>query len=343
MGKEIEDLVRDHKSQHDSISELPLVTESATVTEVVTMDDDRSGEAEEGIRRILEDTGVNPPTDDYDAVRNAVEEAPAEVARRVETVVGRAERPHPMLVRARILAEEEFDLLAGQYVGMRYKGISRAYSVANSPNDDEIEICVRRVPDGRLSPLICEEMKVGDEVTVRGPYGELVLEEASPRDMVFLATGTGVAPLKGMIDYVFEEGLDVYEGEERDVWLFLGAAWLDDLPYHDDFVELEAEHGNFHYVPTLSREAHLTDWEGETEYVQHVFLKHIDSSAVRKAIDETVEESLVSKPVSGTEERIDPGGIEAYACGINAMVFALVNAAESVGVPDERIESEGFG
>lgn len=336
--------VREYKSRHGSVSDMPLITDSAKVTEVSVMDDERTGEVHRAVRKVLDNHGVDvPETFNTTAVRDSLDQLPAEAARGVETLLERAERPYPMLVRARIRTDNGFDFVAGQYLGMRYTDTSRAYSIASSPNDDEVELCVRRVPDGRLSPRICDKMEAGDEVTVRGPYGELVLDEPSSRDVVFLATGTGVAPFKGMIDYMFEEGLDTYEGDDRNVWLILGAAWVDDLPYHDEFTALADEHDNFHYVPTLSREPYLSDWKGETEYVQHTFLKHVDGSKVRGAVDERVEDRLTSEPVSGTDERIDPGNAEIYACGINAMVFSLVNAAETVGVPSERIESEGFG
>lgn len=101
-------------------------------------------------------------------------------------------------------------------------------------------------------------LAVGDHLSIRGPFGgEFVLQEPSTRDLVFLATGTGVAPLKSMIDYCFEEGLDEYRGTRRDVWLFLGASWVDDLPNYDAFRELSTARDNFHFVPTASRESFL--------------------------------------------------------------------------------------
>jgi ferredoxin-NADP reductase len=248
-----------------------------------------------------------------------------------------------MLARARFDTHTDVDFLAGQYVGLRYDGTSRAYSLANSPTEDELEICVRRVPGGRLSPRICDGLAVGDDLTVRGPYGDLVLGEQSERDLVFLATGTGVAPMKSMLDYVFETGRDEYGGERREVWLFLGAAWADDLPYRAAFRALARQRENFHFVPCLSREPVLSDWDGETDYVQHALLKHTDASAVTAPLGRRLERWLREEPQSGVRARIDPSDADVYACGINAMVYSLVTAAERLGVPAERIESEGFG
>jgi len=342
--------VRVHASQHDDIVELPLVTESATVTTVERMDQDRRGEVTDAINRWLREHDVadtDGPVagpEDWAGLQDKLGEAGhAELARRIGTLTSRYDRPKPMLVRARFRPEDPFDFVAGQYVGLRYAGTPRAYSIANSPTEDEIEICVRRVPGGKLSPQLCDDLSVGDEVTLRGPYGELVLGEHSSRDVVFLATGTGVAPLKGMIDYIFETGRDDHRGQQRDIWLFLGAAWRDDLPYREAFRRLEREHDNFHFVPCLSRELTLSDWDGETDYVQHALLKHADERAVTAGVGNRLERWLTKEPRSGVEARIDPGDIDVYACGINAMVYSLVKSVERLGVPSERIESEGFG
>jgi NAD(P)H-flavin reductase len=161
--------------------------------------------------------------------------------------------------------------------------------------------------------------------------------------VVFLATGTGVAPLKSMIEYLFETGRDEHRGTTRDIWLFLGAAWVDDLPYRERFRDLADDHDHFHFVPCLSRERYLTDWEGETDYVQHALLKHTDDGAVDYPLGERLERWLGKRPQSGVTARIDPANVDVYACGINAMVYSLVQAAERLGVPHDRIESEGFG
>ncbi|MEF8851092.1 MAG: FAD-binding oxidoreductase [Haloarculaceae archaeon] len=342
--------VRQHKSKHERIADLPLVTESATVVGVEAMDRDRTSEVREAVDHWFEEAGLADRYDsvsDYEDWAALVDELHEDgyhrFARRCDTLRERFERPHPMLTRIELAPDDPFEFLAGQYVGLRYRGNSRAYSIASSPTRDTVEICVRRVPGGRLSPKLVGDLAVGDEVTMRGPRGDLVLNDPSPRDAVFLATGTGVAPLKGMIDYAFETGQDVYDGETRDVWLFLGAGWADDLPYNDQFREYAREHDHFHYVPCLSRESYLTDWDGERDYVQHSLLKHVDETALQTGLSRRMERWFERDPDSGVEARIDPGNAEVYACGINAMVHSLVTAAEKVGVPDDCIDAEGFG
>lgn len=342
--------VREHVAAHEEIDDLPLVTESARVTEVEKMDRDRRVEVTAAINRWLQEHDllgqygrVEGPADWKGLHLKLAREGYPEVGRRIDTLATRYDRPKPMLVRARFQTEEEVEFLAGQYIGLQFNGTSRAYSLANAPTESELEICVRRVPGGRLSPKLCDELAVGDEVTVRGPYGELVLQEPSERDIVFLATGTGVAPFKGMIDYLFETGRDEYEGRTRNVWLFLGSAWQDDLPYRAAFRERHESHENFYFVPCLSRELTLSDWGGETDYVQHALLKHTDPATVTTGIGERLERWIGREPDSGIDARLDPSNVDVYACGINAMVFSLVKAAERLGVPEGRIESEGFG
>lgn len=339
--------VREHVAVHESIGDLPLVTKSARVTDVTAMDYDRENEVTEAINDRLDSAGLGRSlagAEDWERLRDKlITEGRAKLVRRLSTLAERYGRPKPMLVRVRLRTETDIDYLAGQYIGIRYDGTSRAYSLSSSPTQEELELSVRRVPGGRLSPELCGDMSVGDRVTVRGPYGELVLNEPSQRDIVFLATGTGVAPFKGMVDYLFETGRDEHRGHERNIWLFLGAAWEDDLPYREAFEDLAAQRENFHFVPCLSRESVLTDWDGETDYVQHSLLKHTAGDAVTAPLDEELEQWLRTDPDSGVEARLDPSNVDVYACGINAMVHSLVLSAERLGVPAERIESEGFG
>lgn len=340
--------VREHISQHDALGELPLITQSAEVTTVERMDEDRRSEVTAVLNRWLEEAGlddeygpVSGPADWKGLSAQLLDVEQPRLARRIATLSERYERPKPMLVRARF--GPDVDFLAGQYVGLTYNNVPRAYSIANSPSEDELEICVRRVPGGALSPQLCDNLTVGDSLTVRGPYGDLVLQDHSSRDMVFLATGTGVAPFKAMIDYIFETGRDEFKGDQRDIWLFLGTAWLDDLPYREAFQDRHHEHDNFHFVPCLSREPILSDWDGESDYVQHALLKHTDPSAVAAPLGEELEQWIRQEPDSDVDRRLDPTTVDVYACGINAMVYSLVRAVERIGVPPERIESEGFG
>lgn len=357
--------ITDHNSQHENAEALTLVNDSASVTEVAALDhnrvsevvssvatllreepaidnsvvDDREGHPESGWIKQFETSEAGNELD-WDALRNLLEDVGDPIHKKVEVLLERYERASPSLLRVRI--DEDIDFLPGQYVTIRYDQIPRPYSIASSPNEEELELCVRRVPGGTLTSDLFEDLSKGENISLRGPNGDFLLEEPSDRDMVFLATGTGVAPLKSMIEYTFEEGYDSYEGTQRDLWLFLGSSWEDDLPYRERFRTLDEQHENFHFVPTLSRESYLSDWDGETAYVQYALMKYIDGVSDTD-LDEEVTEYLNEEPVSDIDTRLDPDVMEVYACGINAMVFPLVSTVHDLGVPEQHINSEGYG
>ncbi len=341
--------VREHTSQHEHVESLPVISKSATVTAVEAMDRDRRHEVRErlfelGTTHGFADAVPDEGSIDWDRVFDAATSVDPQLAPQIGSFRDRFERAHPALVRIAFETETPFDFAAGQYLSVRFGNRTRAYSISSSPNREETELCIRRVPDGRLSPRLCDELQVGDRLAVRGPSGHLLLEDPSERDLAFLATGTGVAPMKSMIDYTFETGRDEYKGEKRDVWLFLGAAWADDLPYHEAFLDLASEHDNFHYVPCLSRESWLADWSGETEYIQDALLKYVDERALEDAVlGRHMATMLAQQPPTDVDARIDPGSLEVYACGINAMVYSLETAVTHLGVPTDRVHAEGYG
>jgi CDP-4-dehydro-6-deoxyglucose reductase len=359
--------VRQHLSQHETADRLPLITESATVTGVAAMDRSRNDAVVRAIRRTLDRSDgdawrrVRPETNEAcrrwirDRIEGDAEETPLKryladrdgrgrAGERLAALVDRFRRPYPSLIRVTIETDDPVEFVAGQYVCLRYRGTTRPYSVASSPTRDDLELCIRRVPGGNLTSDLAETLSAGDTVSLRGPYGDFVMEPPSRRDLVFLATGTGVAPFRSMIDYCFETGRDVHRGEDRDVWLFLGCAWEDDLPYVEHFRALARDRDNFHFVPTLSREAYLDDWDGETAYVQHALVKYVDPDALAGVdLPRAFERYRDEAPRTPVEARLRPESMEVYACGINAMVNTLVTAVERLGVPEDHTRFEGFG
>lgn len=336
-------------SQRDLADSMPLVSDSARVTAVEALDDDRTEEIRQRLVHL---------TDEYPVLKPAVAgkridwtaafEAAAESAPRLVSQIGalheRFERDHPALVRIAFETDHPLEFVAGQFVTVRFRGRSRPYSLACSPGRGDGELCVRRVSDGVLSPVLCDELAEGDRITVRGPNGHLHLEEPSQRALGFFATGTGIAPLKSMLDYLFETGRDEYRGQPRDVWLFLGAAWADDLPYHAAFKQFERARENFHYVPCVSREPWLDEWDGETEYVQDALLKYIDEGSLDEAaFGRHLARYLRQSPAVDVDVRIDPHQLEVYACGLNGMVFGLETAVKRLGVRERHIHGEGYG
>lgn len=267
---------------------------------------------------------------------------------RLSTLRDRVERPYPSLVHLGLDLAEPFEWAPGQYVRLDIPDEEpRVYSVASSPTREGLDLVVRRVPGGELTPAVADGLAEGDEVTVHGPSGdELVLEEESPRAAVFVATGTGVGPHRGMIQWGYDTDLFSYEGEPRDVYLVYGTSWADDLAYREEWEALEREREGFHFVPTLSREATLTDWDGETAYVQHALLKLIDTDAVdvdALDLDDDLKRFAREEPAGDVEAGLDPTNAEFYATGVGAMATTVREVVDALGVDDEHLDVESYG
>lgn len=352
--------IASHNSQHDAAEDLPLVSDAATITGIEPMDRVRREEVIDAVELLLEVYNEKEYLDDVDGANNLdwdrlrdvlipdTDDAEGEnrgvLATKLDTLQDRYERDHPMLVSLRFQTDDSLQFVPGQYVTLRYDGTSRPYSIASSPNSDETELCVQRVPDGTLTPTLCETLDEGDTISIRGPSGDFVLADPSERDLVFSATGTGIAPFKSMIDYTFEEEHHLFEDEPRDIWLFLGGAWEDDLPYRDAFRDLDETYEQFHFVPTLTRETYLSLWKGENAYVQQTMMKYFDTETVdSSALDEDLRMYLDEEPRLDIDAQLDPNSMEVYACGINTMIHDLTEALEAVGVPEANISAEGYG
>jgi CDP-4-dehydro-6-deoxyglucose reductase len=340
----------------DSVQVRPdeVVDQTATVTAAKAMDESRLEEVNAALSEHWETVSDHVDTDEPTDVRGwkrvadeLAEAGEDRLADKIGTLADRADRPHPSLLTLRLEpSERELSFDPGQYVRISFEDKPpRVYSIASSPNETELELCITRVPGGHLTPTLMDDAERDDELFVRGPYGgELTLFDESDRDMVFVATGTGVAPLHSMIQYTFEEGLDSHDGEPRDVWLFLGASWRDDLPYADAFEALADEHENFHYVPTVSREILLHDWAGETDYVQQVLLKYLDEEAVdRERLPESFHEYLDADPEYDIDAVVDPESAELYVCGVGRMCDSVTDVTESLGLKEQVTKVESYG
>jgi NAD(P)H-flavin reductase len=175
--------------------------------------------------------------------------------------------PQTKHLELRISGADEFRFTPGQFVSIKQPKLdgkvqTRAYSIASAPRPDAtFDLCLNRVEDGFLSNWLCD-LEVGASVQFHGPHGLFVLQE--PRqDAIFIATGTGIAPIRSMIQWLFERP-DRNRGHEY--WLAFGTRHEESLYYRDEFEQIEKQNRNFHYVPTLSRCG--DDWQGCHGYVQ---------------------------------------------------------------------------
>jgi ferredoxin-NADP reductase len=186
-----------------------------------------------------------------------------------------------------------FGFVAGQWLSFKThkpdgEEITRAYSIASSPGENnQLALCLNRVQDGFMSNFLCD-MQEGQEISCQGPFGDFILRPPL-RDTLFVATGTGIAPFRSMLHWLLA---DPARHQDKQLSLLFGNRTEKDIYYHEEFLELDAHHANFHYLPTLSRGA--PEWQGLRGYVQ----EHVPAIV---------------------QGRVD---MHAYICGLDKMVKA---------------------
>jgi ferredoxin-NADP reductase len=182
------------------------------------------------------------------------------------------------------------------------------------------------VEGGFFSNLLAD-LEVGDAVKFHGPHGLFLLRQPLT-DAIFIATGTGIAPMKGFAEALFpSDGRDLSSG--RDIWLVYGTRYPTEIYYQEYFEKLAAERPNFHYLSTLSRPH--GQWQGNRGYVQeHVALIATEHAARNHAPNE---------PTIAEETGFN---IHAYICGLNDMVSANRDKLMELGWQRKQIVFERY-
>jgi len=232
---------------------------------------------------------------------------------------------------------EEFPFKSGQFVSAvapdtTGKQQTRAYSIASGSRENRFDLCVNRVEGGFFSNFLAD-LPVGGEVRVHGPHGHFILQ--SPiTDSILIATGTGIAPMRGFAHWLFPEGGPDRSGG-KDIWLVYGTRHEPDLYYHDEFEALAAKHPNFHYLSTLSRAA--DSWTGLRGYVQDHVAKIVEERAAR--LGQTLPLAPIDPATPASELRFD---INAYICGLNNMVASVRERLTGFGWHRKQIIFERY-
>ncbi len=162
---------------------------------------------------------------------------------------------------------------AGQYINLKLPGLQdqpRAFSIANPPSEPNlIELNVCLIEGGTGTHYIHHDLKVGDELGFSGPYGRFFVRKSAALPMLFLAGGSGLSSPKSMVLELLEK-----KDESRPITLIYGARTEQELYYRALFEELDREHNNFSYVPTLSEEPVGSDWQGARGFVHETARAH---------------------------------------------------------------------
>jgi len=154
---------------------------------------------------------------------------------------------------------ETLDFKAGQFVTMDLpisdKRLKRwrSYSIANAPNGNrELELCIVKMNGGAGTNYLFNDVMVGTEIRFKGPDGTFTLKEPIDKDLVFICTGTGVAPFRSMLWDIFKN-----RKPHRKLHLIFGTRTADNILYRSEFEQLQQELPDFKYTVALSREEHL--------------------------------------------------------------------------------------
>lgn len=251
------------------------------------------------------------PTSDVEIAPKRIERRERPIRRTLSATVFRTAEPAPdvTIVQLRFPSGVRVKFRAGQYLRVLMPdGDSRNYSMANPPKEnDGAQLHIRRIPGGRFSEGVAAQLAKGDKLRIDLPYGEFVFNQDSDRPAILLATGTGFAPVKSLVED------QIRRASDRPVHLYWGARHREDLYLSDLPQKWSATLPWFSYTPVLSRPA--ADWDGRTGFVQHF--------------------ALADYP--------DLSGHEVYACGSPEMIEAAREILVSAGgLGPENFLSDAF-
>jgi CDP-4-dehydro-6-deoxyglucose reductase len=180
----------------------------------------------------------------------------------------RIDKPAPdvAVIRLQLPANQNLQYRAGQYVEFILRdGSRRSYSMANAPGNlgspPAIELHIRHLPGGVFTDHVFGAMKEKDILRMEGPFGSFFLREESDKPMVLLASGTGFAPIKAIVEQMQLKHI------QRPAVLYWGCRRKADLYQHDWCLQAAAEMPNLRYVPVLSEPLPEDAWTGRTGFV----------------------------------------------------------------------------
>ncbi len=227
-----------------------------------------------------------------------------------------------MLVRLQLPANDAMRFHGGQYIEFILRdGSRRSYSMANAPHTalprtdvtppvgPAVELHIRHMPGGKFTDHVFGAMKEKEILRIEGPYGSFFLREDSDKPLVLLASGTGFAPIKAVIEHM------QFKAITRPATLYWGGRRPADL-YLDTWVrEKLAEMPNLRYVPVVSNATPDDDWQGRTGFVHKAVL----------------------------EDFPDLSGHQVYACGAPVVVdSARAEYSAQAGLPPEEFFADAF-
>jgi len=218
-----------------------------------------------------------------------------------------------MVMKLQLPASDTFQYRAGQYVEFILRdGDRRSYSMANAPHTQAeapgLELHLRHMPGGKFTDHVFGPMKEKEILRIEGPFGSFFLREESTKPMILLASGTGFAPIKAIIEHMRFKRID------RPATLYWGGRRPGDL-YQQAWIEAQlAEMPNLRYVPVVSDALPEDAWTGRTGFVHRAVLADHPHLA----------------------------GFEVYACGAPIVVESARRDYVAAGLPEEAFFADSF-
>ncbi len=205
------------------------------------------------------------------------------------------ERPAPdvAVIQLQLPTNDPLRYRAGQYIDFILKdGSRRSYSMANAPHrlveNGCIELHLRHMPGGTFTDHVFGVMKERDLLRLEGPFGSFHLREDTQQPIVLLASGTGFAPIKAILEHLH------LKNSSRPTVLYWGARSRADLYLHEWVLDMQIKMPHLNYVPVLSESKPEDNWQGRTGWVHKAVM----------------------------EDFADLSGAQIYACGAPVMVDA---------------------
>ncbi|SHN23575.1 CDP-6-deoxy-delta-3,4-glucoseen reductase [Rhizobacter sp. OV335] len=240
--------------------------------------------------------------------------------RKMPCRVNRIERPAAdvALLHLQLPANDRLRYHAGQYIEFVLRdGSRRSYSMANAPHTQEqhpgIELHIRHMPGGKFTDHVFGAMKEKEILRLEGPFGSFFLREDSAKPMVLLASGTGFAPIKAIVEHLRHTAK--IQDAARPAVVYWGCRSCADLYLHDWMLQAADELPWLRYVPVLSEPKPDDGWSGRTGFVHQVLMADLP----------------------------DLSGHQVYACGAPVMVeSAQRDLVAYCGLPAEEFYADSF-
>lgn len=216
-----------------------------------------------------------------------------------------------MRLQLQMPANEAFAFHAGQYIEFLLQGgVRRSYSMANAPHliTHGMELHIRHMPGGQFTDRVFGDLKEKEILRIEGPFGSFYLREDSAKPIIFLASGTGFAPIKAIIEHMRSAGIT------RPATLYWGGRRPHDLYMSDWIKAMQQQMLNLSYVPVVSDALPEDGWAGRTGFVHHAVLQDLP----------------------------DLSSHQVYACGAPIVVESAQRDFALVGLPADEFFADAF-